>query len=124
MCWSRVVIARGARPWGRADYLHAAGVQIAGPAVEKTLVQEDPVMAPSSTFLAPGQRYAPPDSPTWRVEPQVVVLKVHRSPDGADRIAYRCRMGEVVVTLAEELEELVEAGKLVPIAAVGRLASN
>jgi hypothetical protein len=92
--------------------------------VEKTFAQEDLVMAPSSTFLAPGQRYAPPDSPTWRVEPQVVVLKVHRSPDGADRIAYRCRMGEVVVTLAEEFEELVEAGKLVPIAGAGRLASN
>jgi hypothetical protein len=87
-------------------------------------VQEDLVMAPSSTFLAPGQRYAPPDSPSWRLEPQVIVLKVHRGLDGADRIAYRCRMGEVLVTLASEIEAAVEAGRLVPIAGAGRLAPN
>jgi hypothetical protein len=81
-------------------------------------------MAPSSTFLAPGQRYAPPDSPTWRVEPQVIVLKVHCGPDGAYRIAYRCRMGEVLITLASEIEAAVEAGRLVPISGAGRLAAN
>jgi hypothetical protein len=81
-------------------------------------------MASSSTFLAPGQRYAPPDTPTWRLEPQVTVLKVHRGLDGAYRIAYRCRMGEVLVTLATELEAAVEAGRLVPVASAGRLALN
>jgi hypothetical protein len=82
--------------------------------------QEDPIMVSASTFLAPGQRYAPPGTPSWRLEPQVTVLQVIRDLDGSPRIVHRCREGSIVMTLATELEALVEAGRLVPISAAGQ----
>jgi hypothetical protein len=81
------------------------------------------VMAAASTFLAPGQRYAPPDTPMWNLGPQVTVLKVYRGPDGTYRIVQRNRAGEVLQTFATELEAEVEAGLLVPVAGTGRPGS-
>lgn len=82
--------------------------------------KENPAMVPGSTFLAPGQRYAPPGTPTWRLQPQVTVLQVCRDPDGVQHIVHRCPAGRVLVTLAAELEAAVEAGRLVPVAGAGR----
>jgi hypothetical protein len=77
-------------------------------------------MVAASTFLAPGQRYAPPDTPVWRLQPQVTVLKVIWDLDGSTRIVHRCQDGRVVMTLAAELEELVESGRLVPVTCPGK----
>jgi hypothetical protein len=77
------------------------------------------VMTLRSTFLAPGQRYAPPGIPTWKLKPQVIVLSVYQGSDGDFRIAYRRPSGEVRLTFAARLEAEVEAGKLVPVAGAG-----
>src|SRR3954452_14093290 len=66
--------------------------------------QEDTVMDAATTFLAPGQRYAPPGTPSWRLEPQVTVLQVIHDQDGAPRIVHRCPAGRILMTLAAELE--------------------
>jgi hypothetical protein len=85
-----------------------------------TQSKEDPVMAPASTFLAPGQRYAPPGTPSWQLGPQVTVLQVYRDPDGMECIVHRCPNGRDLMIMASELEAAVEAGKLVPVAANGQ----
>jgi hypothetical protein len=82
-----------------------------------TQSKEDPVMAPASTFLAPGQRYAPPGTPSWQLAPQVTVLQVFRDPDGTECIVHRCPNGQTIMIMAAELEAAVEAGQLVPVAA-------
>jgi hypothetical protein len=77
-------------------------------------------MTLASTFLAPGQRYAPPDTPTWKLGPHVTVLKVYLGLDGAYRIVQRTRGGDVRQTFATELEAEVAAGQLVPVAGTDR----
>jgi hypothetical protein len=76
-----------------------------------------------STFLAPGQRYAPLGTPVWNPEPQVTVLKVYRDPDGAYLIVQCNFAGEVLQTFATELEAKVAAGLLVPVVGMGWLGS-
>jgi hypothetical protein len=53
----------------------------------------DMISAP--TFLAPGQRYAPPDTPAWKLGPPVTVLKVYPGQNGAYRIVQMIRGGDV-----------------------------
>jgi hypothetical protein len=77
-------------------------------------------MTLASTFLAPGQRYAPPDTPAWKLGSHVTVLKVYPGPDGAYRIVQRICGGDVCQTFATELEAQVAAGQLVPVAGTGR----
>ena len=79
-------------------------------------------MARSSTFLAPGQRYAPPNKPAWNPKSQLTVLQVYRGRDGYHRIAFHCPTGEVQHSLASTLEAEVEAGLLVPVLGADRPA--
>jgi hypothetical protein len=79
-------------------------------------------VALASTFLSPGQRYAPPGMPTWKLEPQVTVLKVLRGADGTPRIVEHSCAGQVLLTSAAKFEAEVEAGLLVPVAGAGRAA--
>jgi hypothetical protein len=75
------------------------------------------------TYLAPGQRYAPSDSPAWRADRQLTVLAVGRDPRGTMRVAYRCPDGHQVVEPAAQFEAAVASGQLVPVVGAGFLAS-
>ena len=74
-----------------------------------------------TTFLAPGQRYAPTGSPAWRADRQVTILRVGRDRSGRLRVAYCSPNGEQVVEPTAQFEAAVAAGHLVPVAGWGQL---
>jgi hypothetical protein len=80
-------------------------------------------LAPTTSYLAPGQRYAPAGSPAWRADRQVTVLRVGRDRQGLLRVAYRCPDGHQVVEPTAQFEAAVASGQLVPVAGPGLLAS-
>ena len=75
-----------------------------------------------STYLAPGQRYAPSGAAAWRPDRQVMVLTVGRDRRGLVRVAYRCPNGDRVVEPAAQFEAAVADGQLVPVIGCGFLA--
>jgi hypothetical protein len=74
-----------------------------------------------TTFLAPGQRYAPTGSPAWRADRQVTILGVGRDRSGRLRVAYRSPKGNQVVESTAQFEAAVATGQLVPVAGWGHL---
>ena len=76
-------------------------------------------MATTLTFLAAGQRYAPPGISPWRTDEHITIVHVGRWGDGLARVTYRCPNGHEITGDAARLEAAVLDGKIVPIAADG-----
>jgi hypothetical protein len=72
-----------------------------------------------TTFLAPGQRYAPTGCPAWRADRQVTILRVGRDRSGLLRVAYRYPSGDQVFEPTAQFETAVATGQLVPVAGWG-----
>jgi hypothetical protein len=78
--------------------------------------------ARAHTYLAPGQRYTPTGSATWRADKQVTILRVGRDLSGLLRVAYHLPNGHQVVEPAAQFEAAVANGQLVPVTGAGALA--
>jgi hypothetical protein len=74
-----------------------------------------------TTFLAPGQRYAPTGSPAWRADRQVTILRVGHDVSGRLRVAYCSPSGDRVDEPIAQFEAAVADGQFVPVAGWGRL---
>ena len=77
--------------------------------------------APLSTYLAPGQRYAPSGSAAWRADHQVTVLLVAADERGLAAVAYGGPDGHRVIEPAAQFESAVASGQLVPVVGYGVL---
>jgi hypothetical protein len=74
-----------------------------------------------TTFLAPGQRYAPTGSPAWRADRQVTILRVEHELSGRLRVTYCSPNSDQVIEPTAQFEAAVAAGQFVPVADWGRL---
>ena len=89
------------------------------------MAKEGPPLAALTltTYLTPGQRYAPIGSPAWRVDRQLTILRVGRDRQGRLRVAYRGPNGHQIVEPTGQFEAAVAGGQLVPVVGPGFRAS-
>lgn len=77
-------------------------------------------MAPR-TFLTAGQRFAHPETSPWRLDRQVTIMRVDSDAEGAPRVVSRFPDGMELVVPAAQVEAIVAAGLLVPVAGPMRI---
>lgn len=73
------------------------------------------------TFLTVGQRFTHPDVSPWRLDGQVTIMRVDADAEGAPRVVSRFSDGMELDVPAAQVEAIVAAGLLVPVAGPGRI---
>ncbi len=77
-------------------------------------------MAPR-TFLTAGQRFTHPDTSPWRLDRQLTIIHVGSDAEGSPRVVSRFADGMELVVPAAQVEAIVAAGLLVPVAGPMRI---
>ncbi len=73
------------------------------------------------TYLTAGQRFTDPDASPWRLDQQVTIMRVDSDAEGSPRVLSRFADGMEVVVPAAQVEAIVAAGLLVPVAGPARV---